>query len=43
MVSHCLKCREKIDSKNTRVGKANKGKLTILPKYAVCETIEVYQ
>ena len=32
-----------MDSKNTGFWKANKGKLTILSKCAVCETIEIYQ
>ena len=35
MLLHCLKCREKADSKNLKVAKTNKEKLTILSKCAV--------
>ena len=38
MLSDCLKCREKADSKNRRVVKVNKGRLMILPKCAVCDS-----
>ena len=34
---YCLKCREKTDSKNPKVGKTNTGKPIILPKYLGCD------
>ena len=37
MLLHCLKCGIKADSKNLKVAKTNKGKLTILSKCAVCD------
>ena len=37
MLLYCLKCRQKTDSKNSKVAKTNKGKLIILLKYAVCD------
>ena len=37
MLLHCLKCGKKADSKNLKVAKTNKGKLTILSKCAVCD------
>ena len=38
MLSHCLKCREKADSKNPKVAKTNTGKLINLSKCAACDT-----
>ena len=38
MLSYCLKCREKTDSKSPKVAKTNKGKLIILSKCTVSDT-----
>ena len=38
MLSYYLKCTEKTDSKNQTVAKINKGRLTILSKFSVCDT-----
>ena len=37
MLSHCLKSREKRQSKNQKVGKTNTWKLMILSKYSVLD------
>ena len=38
MLSYYLECTEKTDSKNQTVAKINKGRLTILSKFSVCDT-----
>ena len=38
MLSYYLKCTEKTDSKNQTAAKINKGRLTILSKFSVCDT-----
>ena len=38
MLLHCFRCREKTDSKSPRAAKTNKEKLTILSKFAICDT-----
>ena len=38
MLSYCLKCRKKIESKNTRIAKTSKGKPIFLLKCTVCDS-----
>ena len=38
MLSYCLKCREKTDSKTPRVAKTNKGRLMKSLKCVVCDS-----
>ena len=36
MLSYCLKCRKKTESKNIQAAKTNKARIMPLPKTAVC-------
>ena len=38
MLSCCLKCRKKTESKNPQVTKTNKGKIMHLSKYSACSS-----
>ena len=38
MLSYYLKCRKNMQSKNPEVAKTKKGRITLLSKYAVCNS-----
>ena len=41
MLSYCLKCRKNIQSKKLMVAKTNTGKLMLLTKCAVCNSVKL--
>ena len=38
MLFYCFKCRKNTESKNAKISKANKGKLMLLSKFAMCDS-----
>ena len=38
MLSYCLKCRKTTESKNPKVEKIENRKITVLSKFAVCDS-----
>ena len=38
MLSYCLKCRKKTESKNSKVGRTKNGRIMFLSKCAVCDS-----
>ena len=38
MLSHCLKCKKKTESKNTKVLKTKNGKVMLISNYKLCNS-----